>query len=83
MIMPMCSGENDSFPIQPVRYSNISTGTQCIFSFPVSTFPPSQWNMSKVIEDCEQTYNITPKPSWVETLYGGKNITSASNIVFR
>ena len=45
--------------------------------------PPFQWNYTAVSEGCRKQYGVTPRPMWIQTLYGGKDITAASNIVFR
>ena len=42
-----------------------------------------QWNFSDYSAGCKEEYGVTPRPFWVETLYGGKNISASSNIVFR
>jgi len=45
-------------------------------------FLPSPWNLSAVMTSCSTTYGVTPRPSWIVELYGGKNIETASNIIF-
>ena len=33
--------------------------------------------------NCQKEYGVKPDPYWVETVYGGKDISMHSNIVFR
>lgn len=42
-----------------------------------------QWDFEAYSEGCKAQFGVTPDPYWVETLYGGKNISSHSNIIFR
>jgi lysosomal Pro-X carboxypeptidase len=50
-------------------------------------FPPSPWNLTSYAQGCEtqqpgQLWTATPRPTWVETYYGGRAILPASNIIF-
>lgn len=52
-----------------------------------SMFPPSKWNLSATSDECEAQYGVRPRPSWVLTRFGGRNISQylqhfGSNIVF-
>ena len=48
-----------------------------------SVFPPSRWNLYGYVQDCERRWmNATVRPDWAVTFYGGKDISSHSNIVF-
>ena len=42
-----------------------------------------QWDFASYSESCYLQFGVTPQQYWVETLYGGKNISASSNIVFR
>ncbi len=46
-------------------------------------FPPMPWNITAYAEQCKATYGVSIQPYLIETLYGGKNISSHSNIIFR
>lgn len=45
-------------------------------------FEPYLWNLEKFSDDCFNQWGVKPRPHWMITLYGGKNISSHSNIVF-
>lgn len=45
-------------------------------------FEPHLWNLTEYSDDCLRQWGVTPRPSWITTMYGGKNISSHSNIVF-
>lgn len=46
-------------------------------------FPPNDWSLEKLTAYCQKTYNVTPRPRWALTSFGGGNISkSASNIIF-
>ena len=47
------------------------------------SFHELQWDINAYSEECQREFGVTPQPYWVETQYGGKNISSYSNIVFR
>jgi lysosomal Pro-X carboxypeptidase len=40
------------------------------------------WNLSLVAEECYQKWKVRPQPLKAQTMFGGKNITAASNIIF-
>jgi len=46
-------------------------------------FEPNPWNLTQVIAECRKRWNVSPRPRWVVEQYGGKNISAASNIIFR
>ncbi|XP_065833141.1 lysosomal Pro-X carboxypeptidase-like [Oscarella lobularis] len=50
--------------------------------YETSMFPPSQWDPVSEVERCEKKWNVTVRPNWMFTLFGGKDIRSHSNIVF-
>ena len=50
--------------------------------YETSMFPPSQWDPVSEVERCEKKWNVTVRPDWMFTLFGGKDIRSHSNIVF-
>jgi len=41
------------------------------------------WNITELTENCQKTWNVTPRVSWIVEQYGGKDLMSASNIIFR
>ncbi|XP_057953860.1 uncharacterized protein LOC131148139 [Malania oleifera] len=49
--------------------------------------PPTPFNLSSFIEDCNKSYGIPPRPHWVTSYYGGHDIKLVlqrfgSNIIF-
>ncbi len=46
-------------------------------------FEPAQWNLTQYSADCEKRWGVIPRPDWIITQYGGLNISTASNIIFR
>ena len=46
-------------------------------------FEPHSWNMKEYSDDCFKQWGVRPRPSWIPTMYGGKNISSHTNIIFR
>lgn len=46
-------------------------------------FESKAWNLTEVNQYCRRVWNVKPQPNWVIEQYGGKNIMSASNIIFR
>ncbi|KAI9021248.1 serine carboxypeptidase S28-domain-containing protein [Hyaloraphidium curvatum] len=53
-----------------------------------SMFPPADWNATETALECQRSYGVTPRPSWVLTNFGLGHDVSAylkhtgSNIVF-
>lgn len=45
-------------------------------------FETYQWDLEKFSDDCFSQWGVKPRPHWITTLYGGKNISSHSNIIF-
>ncbi|CAI9736836.1 lysosomal Pro-X carboxypeptidase isoform X1 [Octopus vulgaris] len=45
-------------------------------------FYPNKWNFTQFSESCYAQWKVVPRPNWITTEYGGKNIQAASNIVF-
>ncbi|CAM1302547.1 PRCP (predicted) [Pycnogonum litorale] len=45
-------------------------------------FEVKTYNLTKVIENCEKTYGVRPRPYMAELMYGGRKLYSASNILF-
>jgi hypothetical protein len=41
------------------------------------------WNLTAYGEDCMKIYGVPIQPNLIEVLYGGKNISAHSNIIFR
>ena len=46
-------------------------------------FPPNPWNLTAYIEGCQKEFGVTPQPYYIQTMYGGKEISSHTNIIFR
>uniref|UniRef100_A0A8D2IVW7 Lysosomal Pro-X carboxypeptidase n=1 Tax=Varanus komodoensis TaxID=61221 RepID=A0A8D2IVW7_VARKO len=46
-------------------------------------FEPQKWDFHAYSEECFKVWGVRPRPSWIPTLYGGKNISTHSNIIFR
>ncbi|XP_044297925.1 lysosomal Pro-X carboxypeptidase isoform X2 [Varanus komodoensis] len=45
-------------------------------------FEPQKWDFHAYSEECFKVWGVRPRPSWIPTLYGGKNISTHSNIIF-
>uniref|UniRef100_A0A2K6R930 Lysosomal Pro-X carboxypeptidase n=1 Tax=Rhinopithecus roxellana TaxID=61622 RepID=A0A2K6R930_RHIRO len=45
-------------------------------------FEPHSWNLKELSDECFEQWGVRPRPSWITTMYGGKNISSHTNIVF-
>lgn len=45
-------------------------------------FEPQQWDFKAFSDDCSQQFGVRPRADWATTAYGGKNISSHSNIIF-
>ncbi|XP_045339785.1 lysosomal Pro-X carboxypeptidase isoform X1 [Leopardus geoffroyi] len=45
-------------------------------------FEPRSWNFREYSDDCFKQWGVRPRPAWITTVYGGRNISSHSNIVF-
>ncbi|NXV51061.1 PCP carboxypeptidase, partial [Uria aalge] len=45
-------------------------------------FEPQKWDFEALSEECYRLWGVRPRPSWILSMYGGKNISSHSNIVF-
>jgi len=45
-------------------------------------FYPAPWNLTSIIQGCQQSFGVTPRPYWIEEYLGGKNIQDFTNIVF-
>ena len=46
-------------------------------------FYPSPWNEAAYTKECKATYNVEPQFDLPRKEYGGKELSTASNIVFR
>ena len=46
-------------------------------------FMNNTWNITEYAEGCMQSFGVAPDPYRVEMMYGGKDIASHSNIIFR
>ncbi|XP_069825819.1 lysosomal Pro-X carboxypeptidase-like [Dendropsophus ebraccatus] len=45
-------------------------------------FEPQMWNFETFSDNCYKKWGIRPRPTWITSMYGGKNIMAASNIIF-
>ncbi|XP_020373927.2 lysosomal Pro-X carboxypeptidase isoform X2 [Rhincodon typus] len=45
-------------------------------------FEPMPWDLQSYSDNCKKDWGLLPRPQWMTTVYGGKNISSHSNIVF-
>lgn len=45
-------------------------------------FEPSPWDFKAYAEKCHQSWGVYPRPLMAPKIYGGKDISAASNIVF-
>ena len=45
-------------------------------------FEPAPWDFDAYSKSCQKQWSVTPRPRWPITQYGGKNITTATNIIF-
>ncbi|XP_015100166.1 lysosomal Pro-X carboxypeptidase isoform X1 [Vicugna pacos] len=45
-------------------------------------FEPRSWNLKDYSDECFKLWGVRPRPSWITTMYGGKNISSHTNIIF-
>ncbi|KAF4086152.1 hypothetical protein AMELA_G00103340 [Ameiurus melas] len=45
-------------------------------------FEPMAWNFQAYSDECYALFGVRPREDWVDTVYGGKNIRSHSNIIF-
>uniref|UniRef100_A0A8D0BQC7 Lysosomal Pro-X carboxypeptidase n=1 Tax=Salvator merianae TaxID=96440 RepID=A0A8D0BQC7_SALMN len=45
-------------------------------------FEPQKWDLHAYSEECFNTWGVKPRALWIPTLYGGKNISAHSNIIF-
>ena len=46
-------------------------------------FQPQSWNLTQFAAGCKKQWGVNTRPNWAITEYGGRNITTASNIIFR
>lgn len=46
-------------------------------------FREVKWDLAKYEEGCMKTFGVKPQPDLVLKLYGGKDISKHSNIIFR
>ncbi|KAL0489918.1 lysosomal Pro-X carboxypeptidase PRCP [Acrasis kona] len=49
---------------------------------PDNLFLPRPWNLEAFVSQCKASWNVTSRPKWAATYYGGKDISASSNIVF-
>ncbi|KAJ8280669.1 hypothetical protein GJAV_G00057550 [Gymnothorax javanicus] len=45
-------------------------------------FEPQDWDFGAFAEECQALFGVRPRSDWADTVYGGKNIKSHTNIIF-
>lgn len=45
-------------------------------------FDPEPWSLEKYSQTCQKKWKVNPRPLMAPLIYGGKNITTSSNIIF-
>ncbi|XP_007664991.2 lysosomal Pro-X carboxypeptidase isoform X1 [Ornithorhynchus anatinus] len=45
-------------------------------------FEPQPWDFKALSDECFKLWGVRPRLFWIPTVYGGKNISSHSNIIF-
>uniref|UniRef100_A0A3Q3JKS7 Lysosomal Pro-X carboxypeptidase n=1 Tax=Monopterus albus TaxID=43700 RepID=A0A3Q3JKS7_MONAL len=45
-------------------------------------FEPEEWNFQAFSDECNAMFGVRPRADWADTVYGGKDIASHSNIIF-
>ncbi|XP_006098535.1 lysosomal Pro-X carboxypeptidase isoform X1 [Myotis lucifugus] len=45
-------------------------------------FEPHPWDLKAFSDECFKQWGVKPRPSWITSMYGGKNISSHTNIIF-
>ncbi|XP_037053303.1 lysosomal Pro-X carboxypeptidase-like isoform X2 [Peromyscus leucopus] len=72
--------------LKPLPSWPVKTCTEIILPFCTNgvddMFEARSWDLDKYSDDCYKQWGVRPRPSWVTTLYGGKDIRSHSNIIF-
>lgn len=49
----------------------------------IDMFEPSKWDFESYAMYCKKKYRVKPTADLMEKVYGGKNLESVSNIIFR
>ncbi|MEJ1272820.1 hypothetical protein NN561_003675 [Cricetulus griseus] len=72
--------------LKPLPSWPLKTCTEIILPFCTNgvddMFEARAWDLDKYSDDCYKQWGVRPRPSWITTLYGGKDIRSHSNIIF-
>lgn len=45
-------------------------------------FEPEEWNFQAFSDECKAMFGVRPRADWAEVVYGGKDISAHSNIIF-
>ncbi|KAK2846694.1 hypothetical protein Q5P01_009693 [Channa striata] len=45
-------------------------------------FEPEEWNFQAFSDECNAMFGVRPRADWADTVYGGKDISAHSNIIF-
>lgn len=46
-------------------------------------FEPEEWNFQAFSDECNAMFGVRPRAEWAGAVYGAKEISSHSNIIFR
>lgn len=46
-------------------------------------FEKTTWDLKSVSDDCYKNFKVRPEANYVKNMYGGKELSAASNIIFR
>uniref|UniRef100_A0A8C2KE06 Lysosomal Pro-X carboxypeptidase n=1 Tax=Cyprinus carpio TaxID=7962 RepID=A0A8C2KE06_CYPCA len=48
----------------------------------IDMFEPQSWNFQAFSDECYNQFGVRPREDWAEIVYGGRNISAHSNIIF-
>ena len=46
-------------------------------------FESQGWNLEQFAKDCKENWGVEPRANMANLIYGGRDMNSASNIIFR
>ncbi|EPQ19311.1 Lysosomal Pro-X carboxypeptidase [Myotis brandtii] len=72
--------------LQPLPAWPIKACTEIVMPFCTNgiddMFEPHPWDLKAFSDECFKQWGVKPRPSWISSMYGGKNISSHTNIIF-